>query len=149
MRSIQTSIEVDAPAEAVWLVIQDFSSYGEWNPFVVGIAGEQRVGASLDVQISLEGKRMEFKPRIVEWQSGRSLRWRGRVLAAWLFTGEHGLAVEPVADGHSRFVHDEVFRGIAVPFVERIMRRTEAGFHAMNAALKRRVEAGPIGPRSH
>jgi hypothetical protein len=140
VKSIQTSIEVNAPTEVVWLVIQDFSSYGEWNPFVVGISGEQRVGARLDVQISVGGKKMEFQPQVVEWRPGRSLRWLGRVLAGWLFRGEHSLAVEPLPGGRTRFVHDEVFRGIAVPFVPRMMRETEQGFRSMNAALKERVE---------
>ena len=141
MKTIQTSIEVDAPPEAVWRVIQDFTSYGEWNPFVVAISGEQRVGATLAVQISLGGKRMEFAPQVVEWRAGRSLRWLGRAYAGWLFRGEHGLAVELLPAGRTRFVHDEVFRGVAVPFMSRTLRKTELGFRSMNAALKRRVES--------
>jgi hypothetical protein len=141
VRSIRTTIVVDAPIDAVWRVIQDFASYKEWNPFVVGIAGEQRVGAGLDVRISLGGRAMQFGPQVVEWQPGRSLRWRGRVLAGWLFSGEHGLAVEPLSEGRTRFVHDEVFRGIAVPFMPGMLRKTEQGFQSMNVALKRWVES--------
>jgi hypothetical protein len=140
LKSIQTSIEVAAPSDVVWQVVEDFASYGEWNPFVIGISGEQRVGARLDVLISIGGKRMQFQPRIVEWQPGRSLRWLGRVFAGWLFCGEHGLAVEPLPGGRTRFVHDEVFHGIAVPFIPRMLRTTDEGFRSMNAALKQRVE---------
>jgi hypothetical protein len=140
VKSIETSIEVDAPTDEVWPVIEDFAAYAEWNPFVVGISGEQRVGARLDVQISVGGKKMEFQPQIIEWLPGRSLRWFGTVFAEWLFRGEHGLAVEPLPGGRTRFVHDEVFHGIAVPLIRRMLRDTEQGFQSMDAALKRGVE---------
>jgi hypothetical protein len=148
VKSIQTSIEVDAPTETVWLVIEDFASYGEWNPFVVGIGGEQQVGSRLDLQISLGGRKLKFQPRIVEWRPGHSLRWQGNAIAGWLFSGEHGLAVEPLPGARSRFVHDEVFHGVAVPFIPGSLRKTEAGFRSMNAALKQRVETAAALRRS-
>jgi hypothetical protein len=144
VKSIRTSVEVDAPTDAVWRVIGDFPSYGEWNPFVVGISGDQHVGAKLDVQIAVGGKQMKFESRVVEWQPGRSVRWLGSVVAAWLFRGEHALVVEPLPGGRTRFVHEEVFRGIAVPFLPRMLRKTEEGFRSMDLALKERAEATPI-----
>jgi hypothetical protein len=130
VHTIRTGTEVDAPPEEVWSVIADFASYAEWNPFVVGIAGEQRLGATLEVRIT-----------------GHSVRWLGKVRAGWLFQGEHGLAVEPLPDGRALFVHDELFRGLAVPFLRRLMRKTERGFSAMDAALKHRVESRAAQPQ--
>src|SRR5262245_36464337 len=141
MREIRTTIAIDAPPDAVWSVIADFGSYSEWNPFVVGISGDRKVGARLDVQISLRGKRRRFHPRVVDWQPGHSVRWAGVAYAGWLFRGEHGLAVEPLSAGRAQFVHDETFGGIALPFVTRMLRETEQGFRSMNDALKHRVEA--------
>jgi hypothetical protein len=148
LKAIRTSIDVDAPAEAVWPVIEDFASYGEWNPFVVEISGEQRVGARLSVTFSIGGKRMQFRPQVIEWRPGRSLRWRGKAFAGWLFRGEHSLAVEPLSGGRTRFVHEEAFRGIAVRFVPRTLRATEQGFRAMNAALKQTVETALMSEQS-
>jgi hypothetical protein len=141
MRTIRTVTEVDAAPEAVWSVIADFASYHEWNPFVVGIAGEQRLGAALEVRIALGGRTMAFRPQVVDWRPGHSVRWLGKVRARWLFRGEHGLAVEPLPNGRALFVHDELFQGLAVPFLRRLMRKTERGFSAMDVALKRRVES--------
>jgi hypothetical protein len=121
VHTIRTGTEVDAPPEEVWSVIADFASYAEWNPFVVGIAGEQRLGATLEVRITLGGRMMTFQPQIVDWRPGHSVRWLGKVRAGWLFQGEHGLAVEPLPDGR--------------------------GFSAMDAALKHRVESRAAQPQ--
>jgi len=39
LREIETTVEIDAPPAAVWRVLTDFPTYGEWNPFIPTIAG--------------------------------------------------------------------------------------------------------------
>ncbi len=68
--------------------------------------------------------------------------WLGRPGIPGIFDGRHRFELRPLPGDRTRFVHTEQFRGLLV----RPMRRSLdagalAGFEAMNAALKARVEA--------
>lgn len=140
MKRIDTAIEIAAPPERVWRVLADFPRYGEWNPFITEISGELVVGRRLAIRIEPPGGRaMRFRPRVLVAEPGRALGWKGELLVAGLFDGEHAMALEPVDEG-TRFVHAERFSGLLVPFFG--LDKTKAGFLAMNGALKERVEAG-------
>jgi hypothetical protein len=143
--TIRTETQIDAPPERVWAVLSDFATYPEWNPFIVSIDGERVPGGTLAVTLRLGERDIRLRPRVVRWEPGRTLRWFGEAGGRWVFAGEHGLTVEPSGTGGTRFVHDEHFRGAAVPFLGRMLRRTESAFHTMDAALKQRVEGRATG----
>jgi hypothetical protein len=149
MQELRRAIEIDAPPERVWAVITDFAAYPEWNPFIRGISGELREGASLEVRIEPPGARATtFKPTIRTVEPNRELRWLGRLLVPGIFDGEHSLGIEPLESSRSRFVQSERFSGILVGLVKGTLKKTDAGFEQMNAALKTRVEqaARPVEP---
>jgi hypothetical protein len=56
-----------------------------------------------------------------------------------LFDGAHSFTLEPLDDSHTRLVQSESFTGILVWFSGGLLKKTEAGFHAMNTALKERL----------
>ena len=142
MRELQASIEIDAPTERVWDVLSDLSRYEEWNPFMTQAAGELVEGAKLAIRIQPPGGRqMEFRPTVLEVQPRRSVRWLGRFILPGIFDGEHTLAVEPVGDSAARFTQRERFSGVLTAFAGKLFNRTQAGFEAMNEALKRRCES--------
>lgn len=142
LREIETTVEIDAPPAAVWRVLTDFESYGDWNPFIRSIAGNVREGERLTVRLEPPGgKGMTITPTVLAAEPDRELRWKGRLVIPGLFDGEHAFRIEPLDDQRSRFVHGERFTGILVGFVKGTLGKTEAGFEQMNAALKRRVEA--------
>ena len=143
MRELRRAIDIDAPPEAVWAVLADSASYPEWNPFIVQLNGELRVGARLDVRIKPPGGRaVPLKPTVLAVEPERELRWRGRLLLPGLFDGEHRFQVEPLGDTRARFVQSERFTGILVRPLAKALDRTERGFDEMNAALKARSEGG-------
>jgi hypothetical protein len=142
LREIETTVEIDAPPAAVWRVLTDFPTYGEWNPFIPTIAGNVQVGERLTVRLEPPGgKGMTIEPTVLAAEPERELRWKGRLVIPGLFDGEHTFRIEPIDGQRSRFVHGERFTGILVGFVKGILGKTEAGFEQMNAALKQRVEA--------
>jgi hypothetical protein len=144
MREVSREIEIDAAPERVWEVTTDFARYPEWNPFIRKIAGELREGARLEVRIEPPGARaMTFKPTVRAVQANQELRWLGRLLLPGIFDGEHSLRIEPIENGHSRFVQSERFSGVLVGLVGGTLQKTEIGFERMNSALKARVERGP------
>jgi hypothetical protein len=145
MKEIHTEIEINAPAEKVWRVLTDFAAYPEWNPFVRRVEGEVCVGARLHVYIQPSGgKGMSFHPTVLVADIDREFRWLGHLWLPGLFDGEHSLSIEPLGDGHVRFVQREQFRGLLLPFLSKMLDRdTRRGFEEMNRALKLRAESAP------
>jgi hypothetical protein len=141
MQTLHASVDIDAPAEQVWRVVADFSRYPEWNPFIVRASGEQRVGARLAVTIRAPGVRaVTFRPRVLDVEPGRLIRWKGRLWVPGLFDGRHALSVEPLGETRSRFTTHEEVSGLLVPILGTVMRASQKGFEQMAAAVRRRVE---------
>jgi hypothetical protein len=142
MKTITTSIRIDAPAHTVWTVLTDAASYPEWNPFVSQLDGALEVGARLTVRISPPGgKGMTFRPRVTAAETGRELAWLGSLGIRGLFDGEHSFLIEPLEDGGCLFTHSERFSGILIPLLSGSLEATEEGFHLMNQAIRDRAEA--------
>lgn len=143
MLRIGTSIEIEAPPARVWAVLMDFPAYPDWNPFVRRITGSNTPGSRLQVTIQPEGGRaMSFGPEVLACVPEREFRWRGSLLVRGVLDGEHAFVLAETAPGSCRLVHEEAFSGVLVPLLMRgaMRSRTEAGFQAMNRALKARAE---------
>jgi hypothetical protein len=139
-REIQHQIDIDATPSAVWAVLTDTGSYGEWNPFLRRLDGELRTGATLEVEIAPPGGRaMTFKPTVLAADDHRELRWLGRLIAPRIFDGEHRFQLEAIPGGGTRFTQAERFTGLLVRLFP--LEKTRLGFEQMNRALKQRAEA--------
>jgi hypothetical protein len=140
---LATEIVISAPAEKVWSVLTDFSSYPEWNPFVVCIQGELATNARLEVEIKPPGGRgMTFKPKLTQLIPGQKLAWTGRLPVPGAFQGEHRFELWPLGADRTLLIHAERFSGLLVPLLEKSLEtKTRAGFEAMNEAVKERAEA--------
>ena len=143
MHHISTSIDIAAPAAQVWDVLMDFRAYPEWNPFVRSISGPTMPGSKLRVTVQPRGGRpMSFEPKVLVYNAGREFRWLGTVLVRGVFDGEHSFTLSEQAANTCRFAHEERFSGVLVPLIMGGAMRadTQAGFEAMNQALKQRIE---------
>ncbi len=141
MKTIETRVEIEAPPARVWNILADFPAYEMWNPFVRSISGPLREGAKLSLFIQPPGgKGMRFSPTVLAARPDRELRWKGRLIIPGLFDGEHHFRLQP-SDGGTRFEHGERFSGLLVALMPASsFAAIEAGFHAMNQALKTRAE---------
>ncbi len=139
--AIETSIEIDRPAEAVWAALVDLPAYPSWNTFIRSWQGDLAVGARQRVRIEpTETSGQTFRPRITELQPGRLLAWLGRVAIPGLLDGRHRFEIEPIDEHRSRFVHSEVLSGLLVPAFRRMLTAdTPAAFARMNTELAARV----------
>ncbi len=138
---IRTEVLIEAEPSAVWQTLLDFRRYPEWNPFIIGIRGEAKVGARLHVTLSLPDSNREqtFSPRVTKCEEGEELRWLGHLWMKGLLDGEHFFRLEPRGGG-TRVLHGEDFSGLLLkPLLARLTDATR-GFIYMNQALKRRVE---------
>jgi hypothetical protein len=145
MKELHTEIEIDAPAERVWRLLTDFTSYPQWNPFIRNISGQPSPGERLEVRFEPPGGRaMTFKPKVLNAEPNRELRWLGHLLVPGLFDGEHSFTIQPLEGNRVRFVQREAFKGLLVPlFARSLETNTQRGFEEMNRALKERAGITP------
>lgn len=154
MRELHSEIEITASAGRTWLILTDFASYPRWNPFIRRISGEPTTGEHLDVRLEPPDSRgMTFKPKVLNAEPNRELRWLGHLLMPGLFDGEHVFTIQPLEDNRVRFIQREAFKGLLVPLSARNLdTNTQRGFEETNRALKERAEAplsrppGDAGP---
>jgi hypothetical protein len=151
MKELHSEIEIDASAERVWGILTDFASYPEWNPYIRKISGEPRVGEHLEVRFEPPGSRgITLKPKVLNAEPNRELRWLGHLLVAGLFDGKHTLAIQPLEEDRVRFIQGETFGGLLVPlFARSLDKGTRRGFEEMNRALKERAETPPMDNNLH
>ena len=142
MRKIETQIHIKASTAAVWAQLMDFERYPEWNPFLVSVVGKAEVGSHLKNTIrNGERKEMKFEPEVLEVLAQKEFRWKGKLFLAGLFDGEHYFKLSELAEGETLLTHGENFTGVlSIVLYAMIGKDTQAGFEAMNKALKARVE---------
>ena len=143
-KRLASEIDIDAGPAEVWAVLTDLTAYDEWNPFIVHADGTARIGDRLTLRMRPAGGRTgTFRPTVLESSAGSRLRWLGRLGIPGVLDAEHTFTIDARPDGGTRLRQDEEFRGVLVPFLARSLDRgTLPAFHAMNQALKQRVEHG-------
>ena len=141
--SIETEIEIEAPADAVWKELANPEAYADWNPFVRRISGNLEAGEYLQVTVGADGNSpMDFTPEVLVADENEELRWVGRLGFKGIFDGEHYFILQETDRGTTLFRHGENFSGLlGYPLIALIREDTHKGFLAMNEALKARAEA--------
>ncbi len=143
MKSIKTQIVINAPVEQVWATLTNFSTYPAWNPFIKSISSTATTGSQLVVSIQPPAQaEMTFYPTVLRAEKNKEFRWRGKLLIKGLFDGEHYFTLTPIDNQSTQLEHGEHFSGLLVSLIMRkIEANTQAGFEAMNQALKVQAEA--------
>jgi hypothetical protein len=141
-RQLRAEIEIQASPERVWEVLTDFAAYSRWNPFMVQATGQAVPGNRLELRMRPPGRRATtFRPKVLEAEPPRRLRWLGRLFVPGLFDGEHRFTIEPAGPGRVRVIQHETFRGLLAPLLLAfIAEPTLEGFRQMNQALRARAE---------
>jgi len=142
VKEVFSEIEIQAPAERVWKVLTDFSSFSDWNPFIRRVSGPLKEGKRLKVRIEPPGaKGRTFWPKVLKAEPKRELRWLGRLLIPGLFDGDHLFSIERLGSARVRFVQREIFSGLLVSLLIRgLDAKIRLGFEQMNQALKLQAE---------
>lgn len=140
---LRTEIEIAAPIEAVWETLTDLAAYRDWNPFIVSSAGRVAVGERLTNRMQPPGgKARTFTPTVTEVEPAAAFEWLGRLGLPGIFDGRHRFDLAATETGGTVVTQSERFHGVLVRSMRRTLdTKTVAGFEAMNAALKARVES--------
>ncbi|WP_328688241.1 SRPBCC domain-containing protein [Streptomyces phaeochromogenes] len=129
-------IDIDATPQAVWDVLTDFATYGEWSTFT-SAEGTAHVGSRLTMRMP----GMTFRPTITVATPGEELRWVGTLGTKRLFHGQHSFVLSPNPDGTTRLTNHEEFSGALVSLTRRLLRTPKHdGYAAFNKGLKQQVE---------
>jgi hypothetical protein len=138
--SVQTRIEINAPAKDVQSVLLGFEDYPRWNPFIVKVDGAVAAGAKVRVTVKPVGKDPISGETTITDLTENRLAWTGSLPIPGLFRGRHEFIVEDEGGGRTMFYQNEKMSGLIIPFFD--FKPEAAGFVLMNEALKRRAEGG-------
>ena len=143
MKTVSSTVEINASPERVWGVLTDLPGHASWDPFITSISGALVPGQKLNVRIEPPGSRpTSFKPTVTSVVENRELAWLGRLVMPGLFDGAHRFTLEPTQTG-TNVLASESFSGLLVSLSPGLLHHTQQGFEELNAALKRRTEEGP------
>lgn len=144
--SINTNITINAPPSVVRKIFFDFASYPDWNPFITSIESPIPCPPS-GTHIKFVASGQTIEP-IVKENTPERFSWMGKLIAEWIFKGQHYFEFQPFGDigenGETvgcKFIQREDFGGILSSVLFLIREKTEKGFNDMNKELKARAEA--------
>lgn len=140
-KELNSHITIQATPEQVWQAMITFENFPKWNPLILSITGEAKVGNTLTINVKPANRSaMTFKPKVLKCDANKELRWLGSGPIKGLFDGEHYFIIHDNEDGTVKFEHGERFSGILVPLMPKLLKDTELAFEQMNVALKTLVE---------
>lgn len=146
MTEISATTQIAASPEQVWAVLADLASYPRWNPLFREASGQLGAGNKITLKSvhPVNGRTMTVKVSVlaaepsqgttVEIQPARHHQRRAQ------------LHPDP-ADGGTRLVQTENFRGLLGHFSAKTTSRYQASTQALNDAIKQRAENGTAQPR--
>ncbi len=128
--------------EKIWGILTNFKEYEKWNPFMIKIIGEPKLGAKIEVQIqTIKGKKRTYYPIITKFEINKELRWKGRSILPGIFDGERIFIIEKSELNKVSFLHEEIFKGLGVRMIgNKLDEDLSESFNGMNKALKARAE---------
>jgi hypothetical protein len=140
MKTMSATIQIDASPMTVWAVLTDLNRYPCWNPLFREASGQIAVGSRITLRTvhPANGRLMTVKPKITVADPGAELRWTSSLPG--IISGEHSFTLTQ-ADGGTRLVQAESFRGLLVPLSGQTFARSEVSFNGLNEAIKQRAEA--------
>ena len=143
-RTYRAEAVIAAPPEQVWRVLVDFERYPEWNPFTPKLEAELTPGAPVVITVNLGGKQVVQREEMVEAVAPERLVWKTTYGGPLLLRAQRVQRLEPLEDGGTRYVSEDIMHGPLVPFVHLVHGRSLAeGFQAMADALAARCDNSP------
>src|SRR5271168_2633111 len=112
--SLQTQVEIEAPASAVRAVLYDFGDYPKWNPFITRVDGTVAQGSEIYVtvmpvggpEINASAKVLSFTQNHMAWKgSGMSQLGSGPVSVdiPGVLSARHDFIIEELGPGKTLF----------------------------------------------
>lgn len=142
MPTLYAEVEINAPKSVVWETLFHKENWLKWNTFLYDRNPRLPFQQGRTVQLSLrrlrEETETEFEPQIVVLQPGVCLQW---VYSAPGFRSEHVFELQSVDWQRTKYLHREIFSGVATHFFLPFLRKDEQqGMRRMARELKYFIE---------
>ena len=128
---------IEAPAETVWGLLTDSSTYADWNPAVVSIEGPITVGRTLKL-VSIASPKRTFTPKVASMHAPRTMVWADG-MPLGLFKGVRTYLLEP-SGAHTDFSMTEEFSGPLSGLIARSIPDLTDSFNQFADGLKTAAE---------
>lgn len=140
---IDSTVEIDAPAELVWQVLTDVDKYGEWNPFCVECKTTLEPGSPIDMKVRLVGPKLKQQREFIRTHTpGKEFSYNMKPAPLGLLSSERSHEVTALEGGRTRYVSHFQLNGPVAPVVAYLLGRAlTTGFEGMTEAVKTRAEA--------
>jgi hypothetical protein len=138
MRSYESEALIDASPDAIWAILTDAPAYAAWDSGVERIEGAIAPGETIKVHSQANPGRA-FPVKVTDYQPGRAMTWSGG-MPLGLFRGVRTFALEPGANGSTRFHMREEYTGPMLPLIWRTMPDLGPSFQQFARGLKARAE---------
>src|SRR5262245_46609060 len=100
MTTIESAIEIDAPAEPVWAILVDIAAYPEWNPFTPRVDTTLEVGTPIVLHVAMRPgtKRILQTEHVTVNDAGkRELGWAMKMGAPFVLRAQRIQRLEALA----------------------------------------------------
>lgn len=139
------TVEIDAPSRAVWEVLIDLDSYGEWNPFCISAKSTLAVGSAVEMVLadySGAGGTFPNTEYVCAFVPERLLSWELRATPQSPQAARRDQVIERITDRRCRYYSTDAFLG---ELAHDIMAATgwwvKRAFDDTARALQRRCES--------
>ena len=63
---VSHTVEINAPRELVWEILEDLAQYPQWNPFTVKVEGTLKVGNAINLHVKMPKRGDRIQTEIVK-----------------------------------------------------------------------------------
>lgn len=139
-RSYTVSRSINAPAEAVWALLSDSSTYAAWNRAVVSIEGSIAAGNTVNL-VSVVSPKRTFKLKVAAMEPPRRMVWADG-MPLGLFKGVRTYLIEERGAG-TNFSMTEEYTGPLSALIFRSIPDLTESFNQFADGLKAAAEHKP------
>jgi hypothetical protein len=129
---------IDAPAQAVWDLLTNASSYADWNPAVISIEGPIAAGSSIRL-VSIVNPKRTFTLKVTEMQQPRHMVWADG-MPLGLFKGVRTYSLADRGTG-TEFAMTEQYSGLLAGLITRTIPDMTESFDQFADGLKQAAES--------
>ncbi len=140
-KGYHVSRRIDAPADRVWDLLTDASSYRDWNRAVLSIEGTIALGSTISL-VSIVNPKRVFTLKITDVVRPNRLVWSDG-MPLGLFKGERTYRLEEL-DGATEFSMTEQFSGLLSGPITRAIPDMTDSFNQFADSLKTAAEVHSV-----
>jgi hypothetical protein len=147
-KSVRAEVDIDAPIEQVWRILNDIDRYGEWNPFTPKVETTLRIGDPIHLQVRLVGERLTQRVEWITRNEPYTLGWEMKLGARCVLHAERVQVLTAIDESRTHYMTEDTFTGWLRSLVVGVFGKAmERGFRDCGLGLKKAAESRPAERR--